>query len=403
MKKIIIILLLTTMANTAKSQFAATILQTLDTSYCQMGRLGTSNYIAALRQNALDIREAASGTFGVRKQTVVINAPMLWDARMEIAGNYIYVLSYDITPVEVSNPLSPISGTSIALQEKAIGSSHWGNFIYISTNNSKTYIYSIANPAMPALVDSITFLMNDMKISHNKLYTTYQSSQKIYSWNLSSTLPYLTLSDSIQMPVSSLLYMDVNGNQLIAKSTDTLYRFRINTVPDIIPMSSEAMPAYPYNGSLIARDTNIIAYSRYNSLYISSGIVGNSFIDSARVNVDGNYTINSMLLDNNLFYSNTAHSYLVGFAGSISGISNDKIDADVYIYPNPATSMLTISMEKSKIQQLRIYTVLGEEITTITPNNNQSIINVNQYAKGVYFIQITDEMKNTCTKKIVIQ
>jgi hypothetical protein len=73
------------------------------------------------------------------------------------------------------------------------------------------------------------------------------------------------------------------------------------------------------------------------------------------------------------------------------------------IYPNPATESFTIESTNHKIKSIKLFNTLGEIISTTTPNNTKSIININQYANGIYFIEITDEDGNTVNRKIVKQ
>jgi Secretion system C-terminal sorting domain len=73
------------------------------------------------------------------------------------------------------------------------------------------------------------------------------------------------------------------------------------------------------------------------------------------------------------------------------------------IYPNPATESFTIESTNHKIKSIKVFNTLGEIISTTTPNNTKSIININQYANGIYFIEITDEDGNTVNRKIVKQ
>jgi Secretion system C-terminal sorting domain len=56
----------------------------------------------------------------------------------------------------------------------------------------------------------------------------------------------------------------------------------------------------------------------------------------------------------------------------------------------------------NKIQSIKVFDVLGKIVFKSEPLNNQSTINSSQFAKGIYFVQITDENKNVVNRKIVI-
>ena len=104
-----------------------------------------------------------------------------------------------------------------------------------------------------------------------------------------------------------------------------------------------------------------------------------------------------------LLQPQTAMAYVnVVAPGNTVGIKDAKKDESIVIYPNPATSSSTIS-STTKIQTIKVFNVLGEEIISVLPNNNQSTINSSQFAKGIYFVQITDDNKNVVNRKVVVQ
>ena len=92
----------------------------------------------------------------------------------------------------------------------------------------------------------------------------------------------------------------------------------------------------------------------------------------------------------------------------ISEIINPK--SEILISPNPTTGIFTIHTEGTNIKEIKVFTVLGEEVITnyelgIT---NAVSIDVSGIAKGIYFVQITVDSagsptKNVINKKIVVQ
>ena len=93
--------------------------------------------------------------------------------------------------------------------------------------------------------------------------------------------------------------------------------------------------------------------------------------------------------------------------GVVTSAGNNNAQDLISIYPNPTTSSFTIA-STNKIQSIKMFNVLGECIYQIEPNTNQSTINSSQFAKGIYFVQITPCIgslndKNIINKKIIIQ
>jgi hypothetical protein len=91
-------------------------------------------------------------------------------------------------------------------------------------------------------------------------------------------------------------------------------------------------------------------------------------------------------------------SYVVTLSTCV-GIEEYTNDDNITIYPNPATSTFTIE-SKYQVQSIQIYNLLGEEILNTTPNNNQYTININQFSKGIYFVEIKTE-NGVVRKKVV--
>ena len=77
----------------------------------------------------------------------------------------------------------------------------------------------------------------------------------------------------------------------------------------------------------------------------------------------------------------------------------------VHIYPNPAKAACTIEAT-NKIAAITVYSLPGEKLfTTVASklNEHQSTLNLTQFPKGIYFIQITDVEKNVVNAKLVLE
>ncbi|MEI8204793.1 MAG: T9SS type A sorting domain-containing protein [Bacteroidota bacterium] len=86
----------------------------------------------------------------------------------------------------------------------------------------------------------------------------------------------------------------------------------------------------------------------------------------------------------------------------IASLSNKA--SDIIIYPNPATSEIKISAaSNNKIEGIKIFNMIGKEISFTAVNDIQSTISMNEFSRGIYFIQIIDENKNVLNKKIILQ
>ena len=84
-------------------------------------------------------------------------------------------------------------------------------------------------------------------------------------------------------------------------------------------------------------------------------------------------------------------------------ISEIDINKQFEIYPNPAQNLITINRTDNKAASIVIYSLLGNISyqSSLKDNELYKIIDISDFANGIYFISISDNngMKNT--KKFV--
>ncbi|WP_067146408.1 T9SS type A sorting domain-containing protein [Pseudotamlana agarivorans] len=89
----------------------------------------------------------------------------------------------------------------------------------------------------------------------------------------------------------------------------------------------------------------------------------------------------------------------VAFEFDSSLSTNDFDSNSIAIYPNPATSQITINGVQ-KISEVRIFDVMGKQVLkTNTLSNNQ--LNINQLNSGVYLVRIQDVNNFITVKRII--
>jgi len=104
-------------------------------------------------------------------------------------------------------------------------------------------------------------------------------------------------------------------------------------------------------------------------------------------------------------YYNAAFTGAVAY---INKIENNVLAANSYepksdflIYPNPANDFITIKGDVSG-KKIMLYNSLGVFISQFSPLENIFKINLKNYSKGIYFLNIKDD-KKTETIKLIIQ
>lgn len=77
-----------------------------------------------------------------------------------------------------------------------------------------------------------------------------------------------------------------------------------------------------------------------------------------------------------------------------------------YMYPNPAKTFLHLGLKETSetIASINVRDVLGKSIKIIdAAKSNETTIDVSQFSKGIYFVEITTANHSKITKKLMIQ
>ncbi|MCB0646131.1 MAG: T9SS type A sorting domain-containing protein [Saprospiraceae bacterium] len=86
---------------------------------------------------------------------------------------------------------------------------------------------------------------------------------------------------------------------------------------------------------------------------------------------------------------------------SISSNSTELYhDLDALVYPNPASDILTVK-SRSKINDVSIVSLSGQEIAKIDVNDDQAQINIASYMAGLYFAVIRIDGRKSCIPFLV--
>ncbi len=71
------------------------------------------------------------------------------------------------------------------------------------------------------------------------------------------------------------------------------------------------------------------------------------------------------------------------------------------VFPNPANTELTVTLESAQNGEYTIYSILGEEILRSTFSGSKTVVDCSAISEGAYFIKIISEGK-AATKKLII-
>jgi len=90
------------------------------------------------------------------------------------------------------------------------------------------------------------------------------------------------------------------------------------------------------------------------------------------------------------------------FAPDPAGIDDALLGAAVSVYPNPATSIVTVSIDGSRPRLVTLLDMSGREVMRLTPASSTFNIYMERLPRGSYFIRITSDYATT-VKKIVLK
>ncbi len=84
----------------------------------------------------------------------------------------------------------------------------------------------------------------------------------------------------------------------------------------------------------------------------------------------------------------------------VTGVSANENPQDISIYPNPASTMVTV-VAPERVTHLKVLDLLGNVVHEEDGLQNIVTLNTSNYSKGIYFVVVTTE-KQTFTRKIQI-
>jgi len=122
-------------------------------------------------------------------------------------------------------------------------------------------------------------------------------------------------------------------------------------------------------------------------------------IDAGGLTVGEEYYIRVFSFETNVLpNSNSAFNISVWTEGGTAGTQENNI-AGLSLYPNPITDLLTIEAQE-EITKLSIYNQIGQMVKTITPNQTNVSINLENLATGIYIVKIEADDK-VSSKRVI--
>jgi hypothetical protein len=121
--------------------------------------------------------------------------------------------------------------------------------------------------------------------------------------------------------------------------------------------------------------------------------------------IGGHYESQPLILGSDTLANSGMNDAFVAKLGNTSvSIDESIFQAGINIYPNPSKGIFTIKSSELKMQSCAVYNVLGACVFSQQSNlTNQINIDLSTHAKGIFFVETTDENGNVTNTKIIIQ
>lgn len=253
-----------------------------------------------------------------------------------------------------------------------------GNTAAFSLNAVQYQSIDVGNFASPQLIDLDRDNLLDLVIGRRDGFFSYYRNE-----------------GTINIPSFSYV-----TDTLGAAKTRRYNEFNGNSTPFIFedPNGNYMMLAGSTNGYIYAFD-NIDGnlggtFNVIDSTYLNIWEGSRSAPTLADINNDGNL---DMLLGN---FTGGAVFFKGDFSTSIN--KNNIALPNIQIYPNPTKSSITINLRTHSLENatIEIINLLGEVLTSKKANQQQVIMNLSNYANGIYFVRFTNDIESSIYKVV---
>ncbi|MGB1450489.1 MAG: T9SS type A sorting domain-containing protein, partial [Marinirhabdus sp.] len=101
--------------------------------------------------------------------------------------------------------------------------------------------------------------------------------------------------------------------------------------------------------------------------------------------------------------------YIADYSGTISKITDTSLGtpqidvATISFHPNPASNVITFSIENDTLQKIEIYDVKGAEVFSAEMNAEQTTaIDISNIPTGIYLVRTTSKVGGVSIKKLAV-
>lgn len=273
----------------------------------------------------------------------------------------------------------------------------WNNF----TNNNSLIVTPTANVSYSvtgsngycSTSDSINLLVHPLpsltlsasaaSICANAMVTLLVNGAQHYMWNTGSTVNIL-----YQSPQASSIYTVTGTNTYGCSDTKTI-GIIVHLLPLVYANSSQPMLCIGEQATLSATGANTYTW--------------NSGDNSPSLTISPNQTTTYTVVGLST-YGCINEAYITQVVTPCTGINSSETANTIFsFFPNPFSDDLKISCETiNEKMHAEIFNVLGQSVMIQKITEPVSILNLKDFANGVYYLKVTDG-KSSLTQKVIKQ
>lgn len=281
-----------------------------------------------------------------------------------------------------------------------------GQSFTITSSGASSYTYSEGSAIVsPTITSSYTVTGTDINgctntnvavstVTVNAIPVISVNSGSICSGNSfimnptgANTYTYSSGSNTVT-PTGNTTYTVTGSSAMGCIASPVTSSVVVNTIPSL---TTSATPTLICNG-----ETATLTVSGANT-YIWSTNATNTVI-SVSPTVTANYTVTGTSV-----FGCNATAIVTESVSACIGIEALNNNTSIQVYPNPTNGLLNIELvtDINNDIHIQITNTLGQSVYAQTVTSSKTIINTNDFGKGIYFITITKGNRRT-TQKVII-
>jgi photosystem II stability/assembly factor-like uncharacterized protein len=158
-----------------------------------------------------------------------------------------------------------------------------------------------------------------------------------------------------------------------------------------ITESQQTTPVITQNGGTLFSSS-----SQGNQWYRDNVLIPGATQSSYTPTQSGSYTVNTTT-------AGCTSGMSAPFAYIVTGITNPLPQGAVTIFPNPVVNTLNIQNNQLKELQIRIFNVLGVEISMKLTSKKDNPIDMRPLPRGIYLVNVSDVRTSNSLQKLVVK